>query len=125
MNPVPMMQLVEVIRGMATSDAAASAVDALARRMGKTPIVCHDYPGFISNRVLMPMINEAIEALREGVATRVEGRVKRERGCHKAGEHERDSDTSHAPEYACVPRLAQSNRHRLAPALFDETPSVA
>ncbi|HKD19831.1 MAG TPA: 3-hydroxybutyryl-CoA dehydrogenase [Thermoanaerobaculia bacterium] len=70
MNPVPMMQLVEVIRGMATSDATAAAVDALARRLGKTPIVCHDYPGFISNRVLMPMINEAIETLREGVATR-------------------------------------------------------
>ena len=70
MNPVPVMQLVEVIRGIATADATAAAVDALARRMGKTPIQCHDYPGFISNRVLMPMINEAIEALREGVATK-------------------------------------------------------
>ncbi len=70
MNPVPLMQLVEVIRGIATSDPTAAAVDALARRMGKTPIQCHDYPGFISNRVLMPMINEAIEALREGVATK-------------------------------------------------------
>jgi 3-hydroxybutyryl-CoA dehydrogenase len=70
MNPVPVMQLVEVIRGIATSDATVAAVDALARRMGKTPIQCHDYPGFISNRVLMPMINEAIEALREGVATK-------------------------------------------------------
>jgi 3-hydroxybutyryl-CoA dehydrogenase len=70
MNPVPVMQLVEVIRGIATSDATAAAVDALARRMGKTPIQCHDYPGFISNRILMPMINEAIEALREGVATK-------------------------------------------------------
>jgi 3-hydroxybutyryl-CoA dehydrogenase len=70
MNPVPVMQLVEVIRGIATSDATAAAVDALARRMGKTPILCQDYPGFISNRVLMPMINEAIEALREGVATK-------------------------------------------------------
>jgi len=70
MNPVPVMGLVEVIRGMATSDATAAAVDALARRMGKTPIFCNDYPGFISNRVLMPMLNEAIEALREGVATR-------------------------------------------------------
>ncbi len=70
MNPVPMMALVEVIRGMATSDATASAVDALARRMGKTPIFCNDYPGFVANRVLLPMINEAIEALREGVATR-------------------------------------------------------
>ncbi len=70
MNPVPVMQLVEVIRGMATSDATAAAVDALARRMGKTPILCHDYPGFVSNRVLMPMINEAVETLRDGVATR-------------------------------------------------------
>jgi 3-hydroxybutyryl-CoA dehydrogenase len=70
MNPVPVMALVEVIRGMATSDATASDVDALARAMGKTPIVCNDYPGFVSNRVLMPMINEAIEALREGVATK-------------------------------------------------------
>jgi len=70
MNPVPVMQLVEVIRGMATSDGTVAAVETLARRMGKTPILCSDYPGFISNRVLMPMINEAIEALREGVATR-------------------------------------------------------
>jgi len=70
MNPVPVMQLVEVIRGIATSDATAAAVDALARKMGKTPILCNDYPGFVSNRVLMPMLNEAIETLREGVATR-------------------------------------------------------
>ena len=69
MNPVPMMQLVEVVRGIATSDATTAAVEALARRMGKTPISCNDSPGFVSNRVLMPMINEAIEALREGVAT--------------------------------------------------------
>ena len=62
MNPVPVMQLVEVIRGIATSDATAEAVEELARRMGKTPISCNDYPGFVSNRVLMPMINEAIEA---------------------------------------------------------------
>jgi 3-hydroxybutyryl-CoA dehydrogenase len=70
MNPVPVMTLVEVIRGMATSDATAGRVEELARRMGKTPIFCNDYPGFVSNRVLMPMINEAIETLREGVATR-------------------------------------------------------
>ena len=70
MNPVPVMALVEVIRGIATSDETAEAVEALARRMGKTPIFCNDSPGFVSNRVLMPMINEAIEALREGVATR-------------------------------------------------------
>lgn len=69
MNPVPMMQLVEVVRGIATSDATAAAVEALARTMGKTAIACNDSPGFVSNRVLMPMINEAIETLREGVAT--------------------------------------------------------
>jgi 3-hydroxybutyryl-CoA dehydrogenase len=70
MNPVPVMALVEVIRGIATSDGTSDAVLALARAMGKTPIICNDWPGFVSNRVLMPMINEAIEALREGVATR-------------------------------------------------------
>jgi 3-hydroxybutyryl-CoA dehydrogenase len=64
------MALVEVIRGIATSDETADAVLSLARAMGKTPILCNDSPGFVSNRVLLPMINEAIEALREGVATR-------------------------------------------------------
>ena len=70
MNPVPVMALVEVIRGIGTSDETAATVDEVARRMGKTPIFCNDSPGFVSNRVLMPMVNEAIEALREGVATR-------------------------------------------------------
>ncbi|HMF07780.1 MAG TPA: 3-hydroxybutyryl-CoA dehydrogenase [Thermoanaerobaculia bacterium] len=70
MNPVPVMGLVEVIRGIATSEETAAATEGLARRMGKTPIFCNDFPGFVSNRVLMPMINEAIETLREGVATR-------------------------------------------------------
>jgi 3-hydroxybutyryl-CoA dehydrogenase len=70
MNPVPVMTLVEVIRGIATSDETWQKVEDLARRMGKTPIEVNDYPGFISNRVLMPMINEAIFALYEGVATR-------------------------------------------------------
>jgi 3-hydroxybutyryl-CoA dehydrogenase len=70
MNPVPMMGLVEVIRGISTSDETAAAILDLARAMGKTPILCNDSPGFVSNRVLLPMINEAIEALREGVATR-------------------------------------------------------
>jgi len=69
MNPVPVMVLVEVIRGMATSDETYRIVEDLAKRMGKTPIEVNDYPGFISNRVLMPMINEAIFALYEGVAT--------------------------------------------------------
>jgi 3-hydroxybutyryl-CoA dehydrogenase len=78
MNPVPVMGLVEVIRGIATSDETAAAVEELAKRMGKTPIFCNDYPGFVSNRVLMPMINEAIEAVREGVATKeaVDGIMK-------------------------------------------------
>ncbi|MGH9457537.1 MAG: 3-hydroxybutyryl-CoA dehydrogenase [Thermoanaerobaculia bacterium] len=69
MNPVPIMALVEVIRGIATSDETWRRVEALARAMGKTPIEVNDYPGFVSNRVLMPMINEAIFALYEGVAT--------------------------------------------------------
>src|SRR5712692_1528969 len=70
MNPVPLMELVEVIRGIATSDETASTVESLSRTLGKTPVFCNDSPGFVSNRVLMPMINEAIEALREGVGTR-------------------------------------------------------
>jgi 3-hydroxybutyryl-CoA dehydrogenase len=68
MNPVPVMQLVEVIRGLATSDETTAAVMELARRLGKTPVEVNDYPGFVSNRVLMPMINEAAFALMEGVA---------------------------------------------------------
>ena len=70
MNPVPVMALVEVIRGIATTDETAATVEELARRMGKTPISCNDSPGFVSNRVLMPMINEAIETLAGGVASR-------------------------------------------------------
>jgi 3-hydroxybutyryl-CoA dehydrogenase len=70
MNPVPVMKLVEVIRGAATSDETYERVRALSEKLGKTPLECQDYPGFISNRVLMPMINEAIFALHEGVATR-------------------------------------------------------
>jgi len=70
MNPVPVMKLVEVIRGAATSDQTYESVRELSEKLGKTPLECQDYPGFISNRVLMPMINEAIFALHEGVATR-------------------------------------------------------
>jgi 3-hydroxybutyryl-CoA dehydrogenase len=69
MNPVPVMQLIEVIRGLATSDAIFETVMELSRKLGKTPIHCNDFPGFISNRILLPMINEAIFALYEGVAT--------------------------------------------------------
>jgi 3-hydroxybutyryl-CoA dehydrogenase len=68
MNPVPVMQLVEVIRGHATSDATTAAVMETARTLGKTPVEVNDYPGFVSNRVLMPMINEAIFCVMEGVA---------------------------------------------------------
>ena len=68
MNPVPVMRLVEVIRGYATSDTTAAAVVALARAIGKTPVEVADYPGFVSNRILMPMINEAVHALWQGVA---------------------------------------------------------
>ena len=69
MNPVPVMQLVEVIRGQATSDATTRTVMDLAAALGKTPVEVNDYPGFVSNRVLMPMINEAIFCVMEGVAT--------------------------------------------------------
>ncbi len=68
MNPVPMMQLTEIIRGIATSDATYATTRALAERAGKTPVEVNDYPGFVSNRVLMPMINEAIYCVMEGVA---------------------------------------------------------
>ena len=70
MNPVPVMKLVEVIRGMATSDETYDQVRTLAEQLGKTALDCQDSPGFVSNRVLMPMINEAIFTLYEGVATR-------------------------------------------------------
>jgi 3-hydroxybutyryl-CoA dehydrogenase len=69
MNPVPVMQLVEVIRGLATSDQTTRAVLELSKRLGKTPVEVNDFPGFVSNRVLMPMINEAIYCLMEGVGT--------------------------------------------------------
>jgi 3-hydroxybutyryl-CoA dehydrogenase len=69
-NPVPLMKLVEVIRGIATSDETYAKVKDLSEKLGKVPVECNDYPGFVSNRVLMPMINEAIFALFEGVATR-------------------------------------------------------
>jgi 3-hydroxybutyryl-CoA dehydrogenase len=68
MNPVPLMALVEVIRGQATSDETTRTVMELARSLGKTPVEVNDYPGFVANRVLMPMINEAIFAVYEGIA---------------------------------------------------------
>ena len=70
MNPVPVMKLVEIIRGAATSDETYEKIHQLTEKLGKVPLECQDSPGFISNRLLMPMINEAIFALYEGVATR-------------------------------------------------------
>lgn len=69
MNPVPLMELVEVIRGHLTDDATTQAVLEAARRMGKTPVEVNDYPGFVSNRILLPMLNEAVQCVMEGVAT--------------------------------------------------------
>lgn len=68
MNPVPVMKLVEIIRGLATSDETFAVTEGLATKLGKTPVQVHDSPGFVSNRVLMPLINEAIFAVHEGVA---------------------------------------------------------
>jgi 3-hydroxybutyryl-CoA dehydrogenase len=70
MNPVPVMQLVEVIRGLATTDETYALTEDLSKRLGKTPVEVNDYPGFVANRILMPMINEACYTLMEGVATR-------------------------------------------------------
>jgi 3-hydroxybutyryl-CoA dehydrogenase len=69
MNPVPMMQLVEIIRGLATSDETTRRVVELSKAMGKTPVEVNDYPGFVANRILMPMINEAVYCVMEGVGT--------------------------------------------------------
>lgn len=69
MNPVPVMKLVEVIRGLATSDETYQKIEELAKKMGKVPVEVNDFPGFVSNRILLPMINEAIYAVYEGVAT--------------------------------------------------------
>lgn len=69
-NPVPVMKLVEVVRGLLTSDATAKAALDLCTRLGKTPVEVNDFPGFVSNRVLMPMVNEAVFALQDGVATK-------------------------------------------------------
>ena len=69
MNPVPVMQLVEVIRGLATSESTTQRVTALAQALGKVPVEANDYPGFVANRILMPMINEAVYCVMEGVGT--------------------------------------------------------
>lgn len=69
MNPVPVMQLIEIIRGLATSDATLAHTVALSKALGKTPVEANDYPGFIANRVLLPMINEAVFCVMEGVGT--------------------------------------------------------
>ena len=69
MNPVPMMKLVEIIKGMATSEDTYNVTMELAQKLGKTPVLSNDYPGFIANRILLPMINEAVYCLMEGVGT--------------------------------------------------------
>ncbi len=69
-NPVPVMRLVEIVRGARTSDATYALTESLAQSLGKTPVAVNDYPGFVSNRILMPMLNEAIFCLMEGVAAR-------------------------------------------------------
>ncbi|MCU5664341.1 3-hydroxybutyryl-CoA dehydrogenase [Bacillus cereus] len=70
MNPVPVMKLVEIIRGLATDDAVYEAIEDITKKIGKVPVEVNDFPGFVSNRILLPMINEAIYALYEGVATK-------------------------------------------------------
>ncbi|MER2171003.1 3-hydroxybutyryl-CoA dehydrogenase [Psychrobacillus psychrodurans] len=70
MNPVPVMKLVEIIRGLATSDEVYTAIEEMTKKLNKVPVEVNDFPGFVSNRILMPMINEAIYTLYEGVATK-------------------------------------------------------
>jgi len=70
MNPVPVMKLVEIIRGLATTDEVYRSIEEMTQKLGKTPVEVNDFPGFVSNRILMPMINEAIYTLYEGVATK-------------------------------------------------------
>lgn len=70
MNPVPVMKLVEIIRGLATTDEVYTEIEALTKKLDKVPVEVNDFPGFVSNRILMPMINEAIYTLYEGVATK-------------------------------------------------------
>lgn len=70
MNPVPVMKLVEIIRGLATDDAVYETIEDITKKIGKVPVEVNDFPGFVSNRILLPMINEAIYTLYEGVATK-------------------------------------------------------
>ena len=70
MNPVPMMKLVEIVRGLVTDDETVNVIKELCGKLDKTPVVVNDYPGFVANRILLPMINEAVYALMEGVATK-------------------------------------------------------
>jgi 3-hydroxybutyryl-CoA dehydrogenase len=70
MNPVPVMKLVEIIRGLATADEVYQEIESITKKIGKVPVEVNDFPGFVSNRILMPMINEAIYTLYEGVATK-------------------------------------------------------
>jgi 3-hydroxybutyryl-CoA dehydrogenase len=69
MNPVPVMKLVEIVRGLATSDETSASIKAVCEKLGKVPVEVNDYPGFVSNRILLPMLNEAMYCVMEGVAT--------------------------------------------------------
>ena len=82
MNPVPVMKLVELIRGAQTSDATYEGVRSLAAKLGKTPVVSRDFPGFIVNRILIPMLNEACFALHEGLGTATDVDLAMKLGCN-------------------------------------------
>jgi 3-hydroxybutyryl-CoA dehydrogenase len=110
-NPVPIMKLVEIIRGEATTDETYRIIEALAKRVGKVPVEVQDYPGFISNRVLMPMINEAISALQEGVADRDAFRVHVDDG--RARARCGDTDDERGERDAAQP-AGQSRQHATA-----------
>ena len=95
-NPVPVLKLVEVIRGLETSDETAAAIGRFARDLGKEPVEVRDFPGFVSNRILMPFINEAAYALMEGVAEAEAGPIgtldRTSRGCDAVGFATTDPD---------------------------------
>jgi 3-hydroxybutyryl-CoA dehydrogenase len=122
MNPVPVMQLVEIIRGLATSDDTTQRVVAWSRAVGKTPVEVNDFPGFVANRILMPMINEAIFCLMEGVAdaTAIDQVMKLgmnhrrpDRTRHLPGDSRGAPRRARRPEVPPVPAAAQVCRGRL------------
>jgi 3-hydroxybutyryl-CoA dehydrogenase len=104
MNPVPLMQLVEVIRGHATTDETTQAVLGIAKALGKTPVEVNDYPGFVANRILMPMINEAVYCVMEGVRD-----ARSDRHRHEA-RHESPDGAAHAGGLHRSRRLPRDSR---------------